>query len=251
MSRRLSSALLGLALIVGGCGGGDRGASTPRDRAPARLLTPQRADCAADRLATRRRPDDGVPRAGSYRYRVSGTRRIAGEPPKPLRSDMIVEVTPALRIGTLRCYRVRRTLLKGVSETATLVVRGHRLYLTEGESIFGGQRTHSRPDPPVLVLDPDVTTLSGSFVGPTSGRYKAEYIGRRYFHIAGRRVRAGGGRLTLASTGEQVGTQRSTQWLDPRSKLVVLEVVKQHRTFGVDELFLDYRAQPRRLTPEP
>ncbi len=164
---------------------------------------------------------------------------------------MTVEVTPVRRIGKLRCFRVRRTLLKDVSETATLVVRGHRVYLTQGKSILGGQQTGYDPDPPVVVLDPDRTSLEGSFEGRTSGRYKAVYLGRRRFTIAGRRVRAAGGRLTLASTGEQVGTQRSTQWVDPHSKVVVLEVVKQRRSFGVDELFLDYRARPRKLTPEP
>jgi len=243
-------ACLALALILVGCGGTPEPVGDARDRPPPPLVVPDRAACAADRLATRRHPDERAPRAGTYRYRVAGTQRVRGDAAKPLRRDMIVEITPARRIGNVLCYRARRTLLRGVSETATLAVRGNRAYITEIESTLGGLHTRFTPNPPVLALDPDLLSWEGTFVGTTSGRYKAEYLGRRRFKVGGRSVRAAGGRLRLASTGEQVGSQRSTQWVDPHSRIVVREVVEQRRIFGVDELILDYRAQARTLHPK-
>lgn len=249
MPKSLFAAFLALGVTLAGCGGAHRKARGVPNPAASALLTPQRADCAADRLATSHQPQDRVPKPGTYRYRLTGTQRLVGAGPRTLRGDMTVTVTAALHLNRLRCYRVRRALANDIADTATLVVRGNRVYITQLQSTLGGQQTLLMPDPPVLALDPDRLRWEGTFSGVSSGRYRAEPVGRRRFDIGGRPVRALGVRFTLVSTGEVSGTQRSLQWFDPRSNLVVREEVEQRRSFGVDELLLDYRARARALTP--
>ncbi len=164
---------------------------------------------------------------------------------------MTVQVTKARDAGKLRCYRVRRTLSSDISETATLVVRGSRVYITQVQSTLGGQDTRFQPDPPVLAFDPSRLSWQGAFSGTTSGSYRAEVVGRRRFRIGARGVRTAGVRLTLVSAGQDTGTQSSLQWGDLHSNLVVHETVRQRRSFGVDELQLDYRARVRSLRPTP
>lgn len=238
-------------MTVAACGAHEEKAADAPHIRLSPLRQPDRADCAVPRLTTRHRAADRVPRPGAYRYRLAGTQGLSGEPSSTLRGEMTVTVTSAREIGRLRCYRVRHALAADISETATFVVRGDRLYITQLQSLVGGHDTRYEPDPPVLAFDPDRTSWAGAFSGATSGSYRGRLVGRRFFQIAGDRVRAVGVRLTLATSGESTGIRSSLQWGDSRSNLVVHETVRDHRNFGVDQLRLSYRARARALAPRP
>ena len=186
--------------------------------------------------------------AGDYRYRVAGWMSVSGEPETRLPTAMVVTVTSPRRIGSLRCFGVRRALADGVVQSAVFVVRGTRLYITEVQNVIGGQETVIRPDPPVLAHDPDRLAWDGAFAGTTSGD-RAELLGRRTFRVGGRELRAVGVHLRLAFRGDVEGTEISTRWIARGSRLVVREEVDQRQRFGVDELLLVYRAALRRTEP--
>ncbi len=244
----LTASCLALGLAVSACGSSDE---DPAPGARDVLTPPARADCSADRLATSATPDDLAPRAGTYRYRLAGSRQLTGERSAKLTGDMTLTATPSRRFGNVTCFRLRRALARDVVETATLAVRGNKLYITQAQSAVGGQQTLLAPDPPILAADPDRLSWTGTFSGATSGRYSAEVVGRRRFEVGGRSVRAVGVRLTLALRGELEGSERSLQWLATGSNLVLREEVAKRRAFGVDELRLDYRAGLRAVTPRP
>ena len=187
--------------------------------------------------------------AGDYRYRVAGWTSVSGETATRLPTAMVVTVTSPRRIGNLRCFRVRRALADGVVQSVVFVVRGTRLYITEVQNVIGGHETVVRPDPPLLALDPDRLAWDGAFAGTTSGRYRAELLGRRTFRVGGRELRAVGVHLRLAFRGDIEGTEISTRWIARGSRLVVREEVEQRQRFGVDEFLLDYRAALRRTEP--
>lgn len=224
------------AAVVPGCGGDDEGAPAEREATLERPKPPTAEDCAVKTLATSTKPDDLVPRAGTYRYATTGTRRVLGgdgtSSRLPKTSQTII--TPALKAGSLRCFRVQRRFGEQLGDTVTLVVRGGDLYITQLDSVAGGQLIELRPNPPIRSVPGEEVEWRGSFRGPTSGSYAGAVIDRR--RINGEQ--AVGLKLQVVSSGEVEGSEKSTRWVSLDRNLVLSETVVQQREFGLDRLEL-------------
>jgi hypothetical protein len=241
--------LAACALALGSCGGGGDGKGAAGERSALELQPPEAPPpgrCSERRLATRRAPDASLrPAPGRYRYRVNGTRTIAEKKRRTARlgSPMTLTATPATRVGRLVCFRLQRRYTPTLGETATFVVRGSTLYMTELELQAGGQRTTIRPEPPVVALAPSELEWSGAFQGETRGRYSAQVVGRRTFRTGGSTERAVGVEFRLSAAGAVKGQERSVRWFAVERGLVLAERVEQSRRLGLDETKLKYSAR--------
>lgn len=255
MNRARTAAVMAIAIaiVVAGCGDSDDTSTDARAPAVEPPSIPDARACDAQELATAVRPDRLVPASGTYRYQTKGTRTVSssdGEPDvKQLPAQTEVVITPAKSFGGLRCFRVQRKLTKTIADTATLVVRGSDLYLTEVLFETNGQRDIVRPRPPVHSLDPDETEWAGAFRGATSGSYRATSLGRRQMRVADRRARALGVQLQLSLAGDVEATEVSTRWLLPSRNLNLSERVLQKRDFGLDRITLRYSSTLESLNP--
>ena len=244
------AAACGLALT--GCGGG---ASQEPARDAMRLAPPPpppEAACATGELATERKPDRAlVPAPGRYRYRAAGSRTLSGAETRrtPIAREIEVVATPATRAGRLLCFRVQRRYSASLGETATLVVRGPWLYLTELVVHAGAQRSAIRPRPPVLAVAAGELEWRGTFGGPTRGRYSARVLGRRTLIVDGERRRAVGVEFSMAASGRVNGAERSVRWFGVDGGPVLAERTSQRRRLGLDRVSLDTDARLLSLEP--
>lgn len=241
--------LSALAAVAASCGGGESSDDDPATRgAPSSLVRapsiPSPRDCAAAQLRTSAPADPTlIARPGRYTYRTAGSVRSGDRNPRrlPRRTEYII--TDDRRIGAVRCFRVQRRYMPRLADTATFAVRGGDVFLTETRVVAGGQLITIRPEPPVKSLDADDLEWSGSFRGPTRGRYAATVLGRRTFRIGGKRIRSVGVELRYTLDGEIRGSERSRRWFALDDRGVVSERVEQKRRFGLDPVVLDYRAR--------
>ena len=252
---RSRSGLLAAAavtLVAGGCGGGEGGGESGALRVSP-PSQPAPSACATRALATGRSPDRHLaPAPGVYRYRAKGERAAAGgSDAQPLGSTIAMTATKATRVGRLLCFRVQHRYATALAQTATFVVRGPWLYLTELEVQAGAQRSLVRPDPPVLALAPSEVEWNGSFSGPTRGSYSARIVGRRRFKLGRATVRAVGVELDLQARGRVSGSERSVRWFAVDRSIAVAEEVGQDRRMGLERSRLDYTAELVSATPEP
>jgi hypothetical protein len=244
--------LLAAAIVVGGCGSDEEAPERP-----IRLVQPPTPpgadDCASPSLATRQRPDELAPEAGTYRYetdgilstlrdgRVTDRRQLPGTTP--------VIVTEARRVDALRCFRVQRRLTDSLADTATVVIVGSDVYIARLELQAGGDLIEVVPRPPIRSLAADELEWAGSFAGPTRGVYEASILGRRTMRVGGARVRAVGIEIRLSYAGDVRGRERSRAWFSLRENLALTEQVERERDFGLERQRLDYRSKLVSLTP--
>lgn len=252
-------ATLAGALAIAGCGGAAKG--EPRTDAPAPLRsslptvpTVDDKECAAGVLATNAAPDRSlIPEPGQYRYALKGTRTLLGpkRAVKALPREASAFITPARRIGNLRCFRLMIRLAPNLEDTATFVVRGSDLYVAGLRLRQGGQLIDARPEPPSLGFDARELEWEGTYTGATSGRYALEVVGRRDVRVRGRSIETVGLDARVSYRGEIEGTERALRWFAPRGGLLVRAKISQERFVGLDRARLDYRLRLKSLDPEP
>jgi hypothetical protein len=253
MSRPPAQVLLGIvccAAIVG-CGSAKQSSDIAHVRQFEPPTTPTAQQCDARALATSTPADHLAPSAGTYRYRLQGTKTTIGSrrTVHQLPTTMPAIVTPVIRAGRLLCFRLQRRLSPNLVQTATLVVRGGALYASEVRLETANGTTSLRPQPALLAVSAGDLDWSGAFTGQARGQYVGHLLGRRTVMVGTNAVRAIGVAATSSFAGDVTGTQRSQQWFSIARHLLVREKTVQQWQFGVDNLRIDYSAQLLSLQP--
>jgi hypothetical protein len=231
-----------LWIAAGGCGGSEGSSDPVASQAIPRPTAPSAEDCAARELATDERARPLAPKPATYDYRLRGKEAVLGGQREiyDLPRSMPMIVTPSTRVGNLRCFRVQRRIRSSVVETSTFASRGDAVYLTKLQLQTETSSETLVPRPAVLAISPDDVEWSGSFAGPTRGRYRGELLGRRTIRVDGRPVRAIGIALDSSFAGEVTGTQRSEQWFSLDRHLVLRGRHDERRRFGQENLRTTY-----------
>ena len=244
---RIPFAVVLAVSALAGCGGTDDSSSGGGESARLEDPTKPTAEaCATETLATSAKPDYLVPRAGSYRYSMRGTRKTLAQESvaSPLPKQTQFVFTPPLASGNVRCYRTQRRYSPDVADTTTVAVRGSDVYVTNLDVFTRGKTYTVKPNPPIKVLDGDDFEWGGTFSGPTTGRYQANVLGRRPIAAGGgKRERAVGVQLRVSFAGDLRGTARTVTWFSMDSNLPLLEQSKQDRDVAGLRLGLEYEAK--------
>lgn len=238
------------AVFASGCGGGDTPSQTVKIQLPTPKM-PSAADCGLDGSGSKS-SSETPPKPGTYSFSTTGTRSVVGdsEPPKALPATTKLIVTAALRKGGQSCFVTQHRLEDNLGDTGVFVISGGDTFARSAEFQVGADVSEIVPDPPILLLSGSELEWSGTFSGATRGRFAASIVGRKTISVGGRKVKAVGVETRTAYAGEIEGVERATRWLDPDTRLILAEDVKQERTFGLDRLRLHYRSKLSSLDPD-
>lgn len=252
MEKRYTFIAVLLLGVIGlaGCGGEGR-KKAPAQIKLARPAEPSASDCGKGLSNTSERPERPAT-PGTYSYSTEGEKALIGAKRHvsklPAQTEVIV--TPARKLGNILCYVTQRRYGPSLGDTATLLVRGKDVYLRGMRFQSGGYIKTLAPRQPLLSLSGSELDWSGSFNGPTSGRYAAEVIGRKQIKVGPKPVRAVGIKARISYAGEIEGWERSTSWVAIDHNLMVAESVEKERKFGLDKLRLEYESKLQSLGPK-